>query len=266
VHIVISYRMSAEFQGLFLCVRVPKSGSASLMHGLEQAFARQQIFYLPNTLDLDGQVSQLQRLRFWRARFQNLFRHYRTLSMRAAFERITRGAAPGDLIMGGHIDFRTAQAAIGRPLKIITLLREPVARAQSEYDYLRRNYLGKPRLNRFDASILHKAAGRYDFDSFLDFLAAHQHVYGDIACRYVGWDGQEQLAGFFARYIFHGGVLERSDEFARDVAEKLGRPFSLPHENRDTTERSPVTGTQRAKLERIYARDILLHEWARTHR
>ncbi|HWE05084.1 MAG TPA: hypothetical protein VG274_00140 [Rhizomicrobium sp.] len=258
--------MSTEFQGLYLCVRVPKSGSASLMRGLEQAFGCQQIFYLPNTADLDGQVSRLQRLRFWRARFQNLFRHYRTFSMRAPFERINRDAAPGDLVMGGHIDFRTAQAAIARPLKIITLLREPVVRARSEYDYLRRKYLRKPRLNRFDASILHKAAGRYDFDSFLDFLSEHQSVYGDIACRYVGWDGQEDLAGFFTRYIFHSGVLERSDEFAHAIAEKLGRPFSLPHENRDTKERSPVTGAQRAKLERIYARDILLHEWARTHR
>lgn len=258
--------MNSEFQGLHLCVRVPKSGSASLMRGLEQAFGRVHIFYLPNTLDLDGQVSRLQRLRFWRARFQNLFRHYRHFSMRAACEHIAREAAKGDLVMGGHIDFRTAQASIARPLKIIALLREPATRARSEYDYLRRNYLRKRPLNRFDASVLHKAAGRYDFDSFLDFLSAHQSVYGDIACRYVGWDGIEDLPAFFSRNVLHCGVLERSGEYARRLAEKLGRPFSLPHENREIAERAPITFAQRAKVERLYGRDMGLYEWVKANR
>ena len=202
--------MNSEFRDSISAFACPKSGSASLMRGLEQALGKEHIFYLPNTLDLDGQVSRLQRLRFWRARFQNLFRHYGHFSMRAAFERIARDAAKGDLVMGGHIDFRTVQASIARPLKIIALLREPVARARSEYDYLRRNYLRKPRLNRFDASVLHKAAGRYDFNSFLDFLTAHQSVYGDIACHYVGWDGIEDLSAFFSRNVFHCGVLNRA--------------------------------------------------------
>jgi hypothetical protein len=245
---------------------VPKSGSASLMRGLDQAFGSEHIYYLPNTLDLDGQVSRPQRLRFWRSRFQNLFRHYRHFSMRAACERIAREAPEGDLVMGGHIDFQTANGLIARRLKIITLLREPTTRVHSEYDYLRRNYLRKPRLNRFDASVLHKAAARYDFDAFLDFLSAHQGVYGDIACRYMGWDGVEDLPAFFSRHVFHCGILERSDEYARRLAEKLGRPFSLPHENREVSERAPITFAQRAKLERIYARDLVLYEWVRANR
>jgi hypothetical protein len=251
--------------GLFLCVRMPKSGSQSLVRALTDAFGGQRIFYVPNTLDPDSRVSPLQRLRFLRARFQNLSRNYGTVSMRAVWARIEREARSGDLMMGGHVDFRTASAKIRRPLRIITLLREPVARAQSEYEYMRRAYARKPWLSRFDASVLHKRAGRLDFDFFLDFLFAHRAIYGDIASQYLGWNGQDDLAEFFARNVFHCGVLERSGEFAQGLAEKLGRPLVLPVENRTSGERPEITARQRSLLEQIYARDLALYNWVSTN-
>lgn len=246
---------------LFLCIRIPKSGSQSLVRGLEAAFAGRRIFYVPNTLDPDSRVSRLQRLRFLRARFQNLWRHYGTASIRAVWAKIGREALSGDLLMGGHVDFLSARANLARPLKIITLLREPIARARSEYDYMRRAYGRKPRLNRFDASVLHKRAGRLDFDSYLDFLFAHRAIYGDIASQYIGWNGIDDLAQFFQRNVFHCGVLERSDDSARVLSEKLGRPFVLPTENRTAGERPEITARQRALLEQIYARDMALYDW-----
>jgi hypothetical protein len=246
---------------LFLCVRVPKSGSKSLMSGLGDAFASQRIFYLPNTLDPDSQVSRLQKLRFLRARFQNLSRHYGAISMRSVWGRINSEGAPGDLLMGGHADFRTVQAHIRRPLKIITLLREPIARARSEYDYMRRGQLRKPMFRRIDSSVLHKAAGRYDFDAYLDYLFDRRHIYGDIGCQYLGWDDSEEISTFFARCVFHCGVLERSAEFAVELGDKLGRPFSLPHENREPASCREITAKQRSRLEQIYPRDIVLYDW-----
>lgn len=247
---------------LFLCVRVPKSGSVSLMRGLASAFAGRRIFYLPNTFDPDSQVSRLQKLRFLRARHHNLFRHYRSVSMRSAWARINSEGAAGDLLMGGHVDFLTARAHIERPLAIITLLREPFARARSEYNYMRGGQLRKPPLRRFDSSVLHKAAGRYDFDSYLDYLFDRRHIYGDVACRYLGWDGSAKLPEFFAHHVFHCGVLERSEEFAVGLAEKLGRPFALPHENREPAPRPEITKAQRTKLESIYPGDLVLYDWA----
>jgi hypothetical protein len=240
---------------------VPKSGSASLMRGLEETFADRRIFYLPNTLDPDSKVSPLQKLRFLRARYQNLFRRYRNISMQSVWSRIDRDAAAGDLLMGGHADFATVRAHIARPVKIITLLREPLARARSEYDYMRRGQLRKPPLRRFDSSVLHKAAGRYDFDSYLDYLFDHRAIYGDIACQYLAWSRSEPISEFFARHVFHCGVLERSTEFAAGLAEKLDRPFSLPHENREPASRPEVTPRQRARLEQIYQRDLNLYAW-----
>lgn len=257
---------SAPAAALFLCVRVPKSGSESLRRGLAAAFADRRIFYLPDTLDPDSKISRLQRLRFYRSRFRNLFRHYRSFAIGDAFRRISREAAPGDLVMGGHIDFSTAVRGIARPLQIITLLREPLARARSEYDYMRRGYLEKPRLGRFDASVLHKAAGRYDFDSYLDYLLAHRAIYGDVACRYLGWNGHDDLARFFAANVFHCGVLERSAEFEQGLSEKLGLAFALPHENRVAVERPALSHAQGAKLEAVYPRDCELYDWVNSNR
>lgn len=251
---------------VFLCVRIPKSGSESLRHGLAATFADRRIFYLPDTLDPDSQVSRLHRLRFYRSRFRNLFRHYRTFAIADAFGCISRDAKPGDLVMGGHIDFATVAREIARPLQIITLLREPLARARSEYDYMRRGYLKKPPLSRFDASVLHKAAGRYDFDSYLDYLLAHRAVYGDVACRYLGWNGDEDLARFFAANVFHCGVLERSAEFEQGLSEKLGLAFALPHENRVAVERPTLTRAQGARLEAVYPRDCELYDWVNSNR
>jgi hypothetical protein len=251
---------------LLICIRIPKSGSASLARGLAEAFAERRIFYLPNTLDPDSRVSRLQRLRFWRARFQNIFRHHRNFGFGAVCARIGREAAPGDLVMGGHIDFRTARSSVARPLRAITLLREPDARARSEYDYMRRSFSRKAWFNRFDASVLHKAAGRYDFDSYLDYLFDLRDIYGDIASQYLGWDGQETLSRFSAHNVFHWGVLERSTEFSAALSEKLGRAFSLPQENRVDTPRADITRSQRARLEQIYAHDLELYAWVKANR
>lgn len=250
---------------VFLCVRIPKSGSQSLARGLTGAFTGRRVFYVPNTLDPDSQISRLQRLRFLRARFQNLSRHYRTINMHTVWARIDREVQPGDLLMGGHVDFPTVRAHIRRPLKIITLLREPIARAISEYEYMRRGYLRKSPLNRFDASVLHKRAGQFDFDSYLDFLYERRAIYGDIASQYLGWNGADDLAEFFARHVFHCGVLERSEDFARGLSEKLCRPFALPVENRTAGERPGITARQRTLLEQIYAGDLELYNWFQTN-
>jgi hypothetical protein len=251
---------------LCVCIRVPKSGSMSLTRVLEQAFADRHIFFLPHTMDRDGEISTLQRVRFLRSRAQNLFRHYRAFSISTAYERITREARSGDLISGGHIDFPTATANIPTPLKIITMLREPVARALSEYNYSRESFLKKHFLGRLDAAVLPKAAGRYSFESYLDYLLDRRDIYGNVASRYLGWDGSEPLDDFFAKNVFHSGILEDSEGFTRGLSAKMGKPLSFPHENR--TERvsaDSVSVRERARIEKLFARDFEIYAWQRAH-
>ena len=73
---------------LIHCVRVPKSGSKSLLLMLGEAFAGRRVFYLPDTLRPETALSPWQRLRLWRSQRQNLMQKLGTPSLSAAFARI----------------------------------------------------------------------------------------------------------------------------------------------------------------------------------
>lgn len=248
-----------------LCVRVPKCGSESLSKLLREAFAGRQTFYLPSTLRPDASISAFQDFRFRRTRARNLMRRYGTPSVETVFARIAAQAAPGDLIDGGHIDFPTVRVQV-QPLRMITILRHPVDRVSSEYRYARAGYLRKNIFSRLDAALNAKMAARHDFDGYLDFLLDHAESYGNIASRCVGWDGVADLRAYFSQNMFHSGLLEESARYTRVLGEKLGLALSFPHTNR-SGKSDPVSPTtaQRARIERLYARDMQLYEWQRAN-
>lgn len=252
----------------FVCVsiRVPKSGSESLDRLLRRAFADRRIFYLPTTLDRDGKLSRLQRLRFRRSQIKNLLLHHRSPSLRHAFAAIDRQAANGDLIGGGHIDFPTLKAALHRPVRMITLLRDPISRLASEYNYSRGIYLDRAPLRRATLATQPAIAGRRDFDGYLDFIEEHHALYADPACRYTGWNGVEDLAAFCARDVFYIGILERRQQFADGLGQKMGKVLSFPHENRtEVASAIEITSSRRSRIERIFARDITFYEWVKAN-
>ena len=246
---------------LCLCVRVPKSGSNSLSRLLASAFVGRQIFLLPNTLDLDGRVSGFQKLRFWRTRLRNLNKLYGTFDTDKAFEVINTESRAGDLIDGGHVDFRSVNGKVKHPLKIISILRNPYARARSEYNYARQGFRNKGVFGRVDASLLPKIATRNSFLGYLDFLYAHREVYGDIAASYLGWTRDEPLSVFRDRAIFHCGVLEKAGQFTDGLALKLGKRIEFPHVYRTTDiDVKAIGAKERARIEAIYPRDFELYE------
>ena len=251
---------------LCVCIRVPKSGSTSLAKMLNEAFAGRQTFYVPHTLNLDAAISRFQEARFARTRSRNLMKRYRTFSLEKAFEIIASRAANGDLINGGHIDFPSVRNNIRRKAKIITLLREPAARCRSEYEYCRNAYLKSSHLRRIDISARCKAAAKYSFDGFLDFLLEWREGYGNVASNFVGWDGEQDLQAFHEENVFHSGALEESEKFENGLSEKMRLHVRMPHDNYGQSDESYViTRAQKAKIEAIYPRDYQLHEWQLGH-
>lgn len=247
-----------------ICIRIPKCGSSSLSRLLREAFAGRRTFYLYNTLDPDSSISALQRWRYRRSLSRNLRRRYRTTDQSKVYDTISNEAANGDLIDGGHIDFATAAANVKRPLRMITLLRDPAERSRSEYNYARQAMRSKNIFNSFDAGVMPKIASRHDFDGFLDFLFEHREAYGNLASQFVGWNGKDDLGDYFARNVFHAGVLEESDRFAEILSQKMERKLEFPHRNRVKMEIAiELTRAQRSRIEQIYPQDFALYEWVR---
>lgn len=251
---------------LCVCVRVPKCGSTSLAKMLDVAFTGRQTFYIPHTLNLDAAISRFQEARFARTRSRNLMKRYHTFSLKRAFEIIASRASNGDLINGGHIDFPSVRKNVRRKAKIITLLREPAARCRSEYEYCRNSYLKSSALRRIDISARCKAAAKYSFDGFLDFLLDWRESYGNVAANFLGWDGEQDLDAFHEENVFHSGALEQSRKFERGLSEKMRMNVRMPHDNNGLNEESYlITRAQQMKIENIYPRDFQLHEWQLGH-
>ena len=250
----------------FICVsvRVPKSGSSSLSRLLADAFAGHRTFYLYDTFNADILASAFQRMRYRRSLARNLFRRYGTADQAKVYETILKEAMNGDLIDGGHIDFLSVTANVKRPLKQITLLRDPVERSRSEYNYALQSARSKNFFSRIDTGLMPKAAHTRDFDGFLDFLLEYRDAYNNLACRYIGWNGTDDLGDYFARNVFHAGVLEESDRFAAGLSKKMGKRLEFPHRNRVESESAgEVTRARRRKIEQIYPLDFKLYEWVR---
>ncbi|MDB5472130.1 MAG: hypothetical protein JWR84_3690 [Caulobacter sp.] len=245
---------------LIHCVRLPKSGSKSLLLMLDEAFAGRQVFYLPDTLRPETALSRWQALRLWRSQRQNLMEKLGTPSLSAAFARIEAQARPGDLISGGHSDQGLVRARLSKPVRFVTLLRDPAMRALSDYNYARAGYLKKKPWQRFDAHLLAKVAAERDFAGFLDFQLDHAEVFGNPAAAFLGWREGQPLETWLADNLWDWATLETAEKLAARIAGRLGRPAVFGRHNRSEAGRTNITDGERRRIERLCGRDYELYE------
>ena len=248
---------------VYVVIRVPKSGSTSLANMMRDTLASAQVFDMPTDAAAHVAYPLVQRLRLARRRLRHLRRLFGTTSMDQAWRTVAARARPGDVVTG-HIRFGDAVLP-GFVERNISLVREPVARALSQYNYSREGFAKRGGLQRF----LHRgplqAASRYDFSGYLSYLDEHRAAYGDVAVRYVCGDTPmgDPLA-FIRRHYFHIGTLENLDTCLGSLGRKLGVTVAARRDN--VTTRQDATGlraTDRPVFERVFGGDIALYEAVR---
>ena len=122
-------------------------------------------------------------------------------------------------------------------------------------------YREKSPLSRLDTTIKHRIAARFSFDGYLDFLLEHADSYGNLAARYVGWDGRETLERFFARPCSIPGFWNKATSSRAGSRPKMRMPLAFPHENRSKAATTYLERVERAKIERLYPLDFFLYKW-----
>jgi hypothetical protein len=248
---------------LYIVIRVPKSGSTSLANMLRAALPDARVFSMPTDPAAHAHMPALERLRLARNRARALWRNYRALSLDAAWRKIAAEARAGDIVTG-HLRHGDARLP-GHALRHITLVRDPLARLLSQYNYSREGFARRGALRRWYHQGQVQAAARHDFSGYLAWLEDHRDAYADQAARFVYGDATvNDPIAFLRAHYFHIGRVENLDAFRAGLAARLGTSVPARHDNtsarRDAT---ALAAADRPRFERLCARDLALYEAVR---
>jgi hypothetical protein len=243
---------------VLVLVRVPKSGSTTLVHMVTAALPDARIYRLPHMLRSDEGPSRLEKLRRTRSRMRRFFKLFGTVREKTALQRLAAQLRDGDIV-SGHFAYGTLDLPDFQT-DCVTLLRHPLDRLISEYNYTRVGFEQRWRVQR----LYHRgrlAAARLSFADYLAFLEDNRTLFENLATRYVTGARTCADPAFLQQNYFHFGALERLDRFAEGLSAKLGVEVQPRHE-RITSQRADIAMTARdqARFERLFAEDLNMYD------
>lgn len=157
--ILLSKMMSTNDNRLYVVIRVPKSASTSLEGMMKIAFPDANVFGMTGRVYGDGSVSLIEKLRAERKERKRLWRSYNRVTQKGAWRRIEKLARPGDIV-SGHFSIDEIRIDDFEQ-KLITLVRNPVSRLLSDYNYSRNGYNKRNVFRKFYQWGRIYAAGKY---------------------------------------------------------------------------------------------------------
>ena len=252
-------------RAVYVLVRIPKTGSSSLTGVVRDSLPNARHFGMPHSPHPSDGRPWGERLRATRSRVRTLAERYRAVTFAQAWRHVEAHASDGDLI-SGHIRYGDP-ALPSFQLNYITLLRDPLGRALSNYNYCRLGYQKRNALRRGYVGGDVRAAGRYSFSGYISYLA--ERTRGDANVMWAFSIGDREVADpldFLRANYFHFGVVEHFDLFAAGLGRKLGvqaRPRKLNVTPQRVADALPAA--DKRLFERLFSRDIALYHAALAH-
>ena len=225
---------------------------------VKKSFVKSAHFRLPS-LEIEPSKSNfLESLRRQRSQFKGTLAHG-ALTEKGMWKNIAKKATSGDII-SGHLPYGRADLP-NWELRYITLLRNPVDRAISQYFYTREGYLKRPAIRKAYLKGMSEVAAKGSLIDYLKYLHANQNRYSNPATAYItGSRTHPAPFEFLKENYFHFGILEEISIFATQLAEKTN---TKPHElwvNKTKTKGKPVVSDEeRELLNSLFQKDIDLY-------
>ena len=257
--------MPSARPSVYVFVRLPKTGGTSLSQMILDSRPGATLFGMPASPDPDNPPPPIERLRAARSRTRVLLRRYRTVSLAKAWKHVDAHARDGDLVFG-HLRF-------GDPVlpnlhvNYFTLLREPLARILSDYNYSRHGIGERNVIQRAYVRGRLKAAVKYSFSGYLSYLDEHTLGNANVMAGFVyGREKPSDPLAFLRANYFHFGVLEQFERFTDELGRKMGATIATRRDNvTPRREATAISSADRPVFERICGRDIALYEATLAH-
>jgi len=249
-------------KSLHVVIRIPKSGSSSLIHMVREAFPDARFYKLPHSDFGDWGVTALDKVRFVRQQKRTLLANFGTFSLEKALQSIDDSSRDGDVVGGGHFSLKTLRS-MKSDLKFITLIRDPAKRLLSEYNYSRNQYKKRISMNRIDTSFSKKMASKHDINTYVSIMLEHKRNIGNIACQLLDVKSSEDIRNRLS-HLYHFGVLENMAGFIEGLREKSGRELTAIANNVTPNRAADsIDADTRRKIEELNDLDFELYEQAR---
>ncbi len=251
---------------LYFIVRIPKSGSQSMRYMVKAALHDRHYFRLPHlATEPDTGITLYDRFRLRRKLIKGFLKDYGVFTESAVWKKISRTAKDSDII-SGHLHYGRPQLP-GWELQCITLLRNPVDRLISEYNYWRQNFQSRTFIQKRYVRGLLLVAGTCSLSDYIRYVHEHRKTLGNPATAFVvGHHTGCDPFDFLQQNYFHFGVLDEMDFFAQELSQKLNRPVATAWTNKTRkTAENKLSPADMALLEELLDSDIPLYQKALAH-
>ncbi|MDC1241167.1 sulfotransferase family 2 domain-containing protein [bacterium] len=248
----------------YVVIRVPKCGSTSIARMMTSSMPNSKVFDI-SSADFDlpkGENQYIERLRIHKNKIKSNWRIHKRLTFDAVWNKTNRLIKDNDIILG-HLTIDSIKL-VGIDKKPITVIRDPLERILSDYNYCRSSYNKNGGASKFYRT-KNYAAGNYSLEGYVSYLKENRPVYGRYISRFVlGENKVDDPVKFLEQTYFSYGVLERMDLFVDDFYKKSGLSLIQKHANKTNSRAvTEIPDSARKSIIEFCEEDIHLYQSVR---
>ena len=240
----------------YFFIRVPKCASTALREALVAAHPEFAALKLRSPMSYSWRQGLYGNLRLLKKERRMLWNNFRVLSYPAMWKKLAADSSGGRII-SGHMKYSEI-AMDKRQVRLVTLLRHPVDRFISDYNYSSNSYKNKGFLSQHLYTNERSQAGRASLEEYVGYLEKTGQDRRAYQLEYVidpNWSGDP--VDFMEQHYFCYGLVENMAAFKADFFEKTAVELQLENLNRSKgVDKGSISPSLRQRIEALCVKDI----------